>query len=386
VRVLVACSLGGAGHLNPLRPFLESLRAGGDEVLLVVPPALEARAIALGCPFRVGGEPPEVEVAPIREGIANAPARRAAVLSERDLFGRLCTTAMLPAMTTAFAEWKPQLVIRETCEYASAVLACRAGLAQVQVAISQAEVEASALETAAPALEAFGPGIVETIRSSPYLTRFPGSLDPAPYPDTRRYRLEPVAGRASLPRWWPDNTVPLAYLSFGSVTASLPIAPDIFSLGLEAVAELPLRVLFTVGNLGAVELGPLPANVHVEPWVPQEDVFGEASLVISHGGSGTVFGALAAGLPQVVLPLFADQFANGRRVEGAGAGLCVEGTVVNQDGRPRLSARDAPRVAAAVAAVLADPSYGAAAGRVAAEMAAQVPLADVLALLRAPSV
>jgi UDP:flavonoid glycosyltransferase YjiC (YdhE family) len=145
-------------------------------------------------------------------------------------------------------------------------------------------------------------------------------------------------------------------------------------------------VLFTVGKLGAVELGPLPANVHVEPWVPQEDVFGEASLVISHGGSGTLFGALAAGLPQVVLPLFADQFANGRRVEGAGAGLCVEGSVVNQNGRPRPSARDAPRVAAAVAAVLADPSYGAAAGLLAAEMGAQVPLADVLALLRAPSV
>jgi UDP:flavonoid glycosyltransferase YjiC (YdhE family) len=43
-----------------------------------------------------------------------------------------------------------------------------------------------------------------------------------------------------------------------------------------------------------------------------------------HGGSGTTLGALAAGLPLVVVPLFADQPVNARRVAAVGAGLAVE--------------------------------------------------------------
>lgn len=384
MRVLFACSLGGAGHLDPLGPFVEAVRAGGDEVLFVVPPSLEPRLAALGCPYRLGGAPPEAELATIRDGIATAPAPAAALLSERELFGRLCTAAMLPATSAAFAEWHPDLVIRETCEYSSAVVAARNGVVQAQVAISQAAIESSALETAAPALEAFEAGIVEAVRLSPYLTRFPSSLDPVDYPDTRRYRVGDRAAPAPLPRWWADSGLPLAYLSFGSVTASMSMASDVYTLAFEALRDLPLRVLFTVGkDLGAVDLGPVPDNVHVEQWVRQEDVFAESSVVISHGGSGTVFGALAAGLPQVVLPLFADQFANGRRLEDAGAGLCVEGRAREHGGRPRLSAADVSRIATSVVAVLNEPSYAIAAGGLAGEMAAQPPPEDVLTALLA---
>ena len=64
--------------------------------------------------------------------------------------------------------------------------------------------------------------------------------------------------------------------------------------------------------------------MHVERFVPQADVFGHASLVVTHGGSGTTLGALAAGLPLVVVPLFADQPDNARRVEAVGAGVIAE--------------------------------------------------------------
>jgi UDP:flavonoid glycosyltransferase YjiC (YdhE family) len=43
------------------------------------------------------------------------------------------------------------------------------------------------------------------------------------------------------------------------------------------------------------------------------DTATSADLVVCHGGSGTAFGALAAGVLIVVVPLFADQFENGRR-------------------------------------------------------------------------
>lgn len=38
-------------------------------------------------------------------------------------------------------------------------------------------------------------------------------------------------------------------------------------------------------------LGPIPTDVHVEPWVSQGRVFRHAAVVVCHGGSGTTLGA-----------------------------------------------------------------------------------------------
>src|SRR5438132_6872554 len=104
MRVLAACSLGGAGHLNPLLPFLRAARRRGDETLVIGPPALKEMVELAGFPFRAGGEPPEAAVAPIRERLPVAPPQEASVLGNRDLFGRLATTAMLPGMEQPCAE------------------------------------------------------------------------------------------------------------------------------------------------------------------------------------------------------------------------------------------------------------------------------------------
>jgi UDP:flavonoid glycosyltransferase YjiC (YdhE family) len=95
--------------------------------------------------------------------------------------------------------------------------------------------------------------------------------------------------------------------------------------------------------------------VRGRPWVPQADVLTDAAAVVCHGGSGTVLGTVAAGVPLVVAPMFADHAANARLVEAAGAGVTV--------GRA-----DAGSMADAVTAVLAEPGYRAAAGRLAAGM------------------
>ena len=55
---------------------------------------------------------------------------------------------------------------------------------------------------------------------------------------------------------------------------------------------------------------------------PQEAVMSEAALAIGHGGFGTTMTALAAGVPQLVMPLFAhDQYLNAERIQAVGAGL-----------------------------------------------------------------
>ena len=117
--------------------------------------------------FEGGGEPPESEVAPIREQLPVAPPAEAAVLGNRELFGRLAARAMLPAVTDVLDRWRPDLVVRDPCEYASAVAAARAGVPVAQVAIGLADVEWASIAIAAPALEEHGDTVVESIRHAP---------------------------------------------------------------------------------------------------------------------------------------------------------------------------------------------------------------------------
>ncbi len=379
MRVLAACSLGGSGHLEPLLPFLAAARRGGHETLVVGPPALTGMVEASGHPFSAGGEPPEADVAPIREQLPRLPASEASVLGNRELFGRLATAAMLPAMERIVADWQPDLVLRDPCEYASAVVAPQRGVATAQIAIGLAEVEWGSIGTAAPALESHRRGLTEELRRSPYVTRFPASIDRSPFPDTRRFRAPRGEGDRPLPDWWNGSRAPLVYVSFGTVLGHMSMAADVYRTAIDAVAGIDARVLLTVGRrFDPEQLDDVPANVHVERWVDQAVALDEAEVVVCHGGSGTTFGALAAGVPVVIVPLFADQFANGTKVTEAGAGIVVEpGRAGPGGGRHPLGRGDAPRIAEAIETVRTRGSYGDGAQRLAAEMGS-APAADTL--------
>ncbi len=165
----------------------------------------------------------------------------------------------------------------------------------------------------------------------------------------------------SCPGPWGDPDHPLVYVTFGSVTGSLGPFDGVFAEAVDGLAELPVRVLMTVGRrLDAETLRPLPANACVVPWWPQGCALKNAAAMLGHGGFGTTMGALANGVPQVVAPIFTvDQVANGRHVADSGAGLTVDpgpGGV-------------AP-ACALVPRLLDEPSYAERARAVAAEIAA----------------
>ena len=126
-----------------------------------------------------------------------------------------------------------------------------------------------------------------------------------------------------MPATWGDAAVPLVYVSFGSVTGSQERFGGMYSGVLAVLADLPIRVLMTTGNgYDLTHLQPLPANAYAIKWWPQEAVMSEAALAIGHGGFGTTMTALAAGVPQLVMPLFAhDQYLNAERIQAVGAGL-----------------------------------------------------------------
>ena len=381
MRVLAACSLGGAGHLRPLVPFLDQVRRSGGQTLVAGPPALADMAGATGHPFLAGGEPSEAQVRSIREQLPVLPPHEASVLGNRELFGRLAATAMLAAMERAVQDWRPDVILRDPCEYASAVVAARLGIPAAQVAIGLAEVEWGSIDVAAPALEAHRRGLADELRRAPYLTRFPAALDASPFPGTRRYR-EPAAPRGALPPWWAGTGAPLLYVTFGTVLGHMSFAGEVYRAVIDAVTGLDARVLVTTGHgFDPSRLRDVPGNVHLEAWVDQADVLAEAELVVCHGGSGTTYGALAAGVPLVVVPVFADQFANAPKVAQAGAGIPVHTGQGSQGRRRPVSREDAPRIRRAIETVLADGSYREAARAVAADMAAAPAIGTLLGQL-----
>jgi hypothetical protein len=337
-------------------------------------------------PFAAGGEPDEAAVAAIRERLPVVTPEEASRLANRDLFAGLALEAMFPAMEQICGQWHPDLILREPCEYSSAVVAASAGIPTAQVAISTAETEMASLAVAGTALDEHRTGLSDELGAMPYLTRFPASLDPSPFPTTVRYRSGSARVRP-LPDWWGGRDGPLVYVTFGTVLGYLSIATQVYRTVVDALSELTAaRVLLTVGtHFDPSTIGPIPDHIHVEPWVDQSDILPGAELVVCHGGSGTVFGALGAGVPVVAVPMFSDQSVNARLLVEAGAGLIVRSHVeddvvrieADDDDRPRPAIGNAfaSRIARSVRAVLQEPEYRAAARRVADEMEG-APLAE----------
>lgn len=351
-----------AGHFGPLVPWIDALRERGDDVLVVVPEAARQPAEDTGVPVLIGGSPDPAEVSELWRRFRTADSREASVIANREIFGRLNTAALLHSVEHAVTSHRPDIILHEATEYAGPFTALRARIRHAQVAISLAEVEHGSLAVATPALERYDP-LLTRLFAAPYLTRFPAVIDPSPYPDTRRYR-EPSPVPRPLPDWWDGSTDPLVYVTFGTVAAA--IGAGAYHAAVEALASLPVRVLITTGQ--DLDLGPMPPHIHVRPWVDHQDVFAAASAVICHGGSGTALGALAAGIPIVVYPMFADQAHNARALEDLGVAVIVESHGVGAARRMTYDPGIVPALRAAAERVLQDGPSRAAAQDMAADL------------------
>ncbi|HET8821418.1 MAG TPA: glycosyltransferase [Thermoleophilaceae bacterium] len=387
MRVLFS-STRGAGHFNPLVPFARAFERAGHEVLVAGPPVLTDAARGAGFDFRLFEPPPEDELGEIWARVPELPPEEANRVVVSEIFGRLNTTAALPGLRAAIEEWGADIVLRDPNEYGSALAAELHGIPHARVAISLVSVEELGIGIAAEAVdgirrrEGMSPDPAgDRLRNAPYLSTFPPSLDDGDAPDTHRFHdPEWDAPAGDLPDWWPGREdQPLVYVTFGSVAGQFPQALPVYGLAMRAVEDLPVRVLLTVGrDLDLDALPSAPDNVRVERWVPQQAVLGHAAAAVVHGGSGSTLGAIAAGVPLVVVPLFADQPQNAARVADVGAGVAV------------VPDREAPEAAMsplrdAILELLREESYRERAAALAAELRAQpvvdeaVPLAERLA-------
>jgi MGT family glycosyltransferase len=92
---------------------------------------------------------------------------------------------------------------------------------------------------------------------------------------------------------------------------------------LAALASEPVRVVATTNRVVPQRLIKVPANAVLVDWLSYSQLMPAASLVISHGGHGTVARALGAGTPVLVSPITGDMSETAMRVAWSGAGLSL---------------------------------------------------------------
>jgi UDP:flavonoid glycosyltransferase YjiC (YdhE family) len=109
---------------------------------------------------------------------------------------------------------------------------------------------------------------------------------------------------------------PFVYVTAGTEPPSVTFPwRELFAV----LGAIDVDAVATIGpHVDPATFGAVPPNIRVERFVPQGDLLGRASAVVSHGGAGSVLGTAAHGRPQLVVPLFADQWENGVAIDEAG--------------------------------------------------------------------
>lgn len=321
------------GHVEPLRPLAAAASDRGHDVAFATgEPALsELRERGLRC-FEAGrGSDTHGEFAErTRQLEAVEPIdRRIAFFTE--LFIGIELEPRLDGLLGVIDEWRPDVIVHEAAEPAAPIAAAIAGIPYATVGfgalLPDRLLEACAV-AAAPHWRSRGlePPPHAGFYRHLYVDPFPPSLQPPGIarPVTQPARLTPVVETdlSAAPAWITGLArEPTVYITLGTVwNRDL----SLFDAALAAVDGLAVNVVVTLGANGdPAALGEQPANVHVHRFVPQRLVLPFCDVMVCHGGSGTMLGGVAHGLPQLVLPQGADQFANADLLAATGAGRAL---------------------------------------------------------------
>jgi calicheamicin 3'-O-methyl-rhamnosyltransferase len=377
MRVLFSCTAGD-GHFTPLVPLARASADAGHQVVFATAARCTERVAAAGFDnLPAGRSVDEIaeEMAAFRIRIQEVPShdRRPETFAYR--FATLDAPAKLDALLAEATTWQPDLIVHETADLAAPPVAAALGVPSAQHSFGRLLPHAC-LERAAPLTaplwERLGlePDPLSGEYRGPYVDICPPSLQDASPPEgTRVLHLQPATPGVGDPAWRARLTGerPVVYVTLGTVFNDT----DRFGTILTALADVDATVLATIGrDNDPAELGQLPANVIVERYVPQADVLPLCHVAVGHGGSGSTLGALAHGLPMLLLPHGADQFENAQACAVLGVAQVLMPDALTAEG-----------VASAVRALLAESAPRAAAGLIAQEIAAMSTPQEVVAAL-----
>ena len=139
-------------------------------------------------------------------------------------------------------------------------------------------------------------------------------------PPGERIWMRPASAEALAgPAWLRTLKPPLVYVTLGTLFND----PRLLRTLIDALDGVGSAVVTTGRDVDPAELGPFPTHVRVERFLAQAHVLPLAAAAIGHGGSGSTLGALAHGVPLVLLPMGADQFHVAKCSASAGAAIVL---------------------------------------------------------------
>ncbi|MFD3683153.1 nucleotide disphospho-sugar-binding domain-containing protein [Streptomyces sp. NPDC058613] len=138
-------------------------------------------------------------------------------------------------------------------------------------------------------------------------------------------RYVPYNGGAVLPAWAIRRAArPRILLTLGTVVPLLPGGGSSLGMLIDALADLDAEVVLADDETDMSQFGKLPDNLVRAGFVPLSAILPDCSLIVHHGGSGTMAAAVHYGVPQLVVPSGADNELCARRVVERGLGLSVD--------------------------------------------------------------
>ncbi len=330
------------GHLLPLIPLTDALRARGHEVRI---------ASAGASVTRSGREVTDVSPGFRFDPVARRVLIRHPLLARAELAGTAGTRGVSllfaainkrleAGLTAVVRDWSPELVIHEPLAPVAALIAARYqipavlqenslydGPTLVSAVISRmvgdlAPIAAETLTIAPPSMVGSRHGLA--MRAVPY----------APAGDVPDWLREPPKGR---------RRIVVSRSTVGGPGRDTLMSSVVAAAGRSDVEIVLVRPDRRVAGRS------LPPGVRSVGWVPLQEILPTASGMIHHGGAGSVLTALAMGVPQLVVIGAGDRRRNAELVAQRGAGIAARAS----DIRPQLLDRlvSDPALASAAAEV-----------------------------------
>ena len=362
------------GHLYPMLPLMNAARRADHEVIVATganfAPEVERHGFAI---WSVGPSAQQVRAQSATTD-DDPPMDQLGQMVEAGmrLFGRP-GIARARDLTPLAADWQPDLVVHELTEAAGWQAAAVSGAIDVMHGFGTHIpylVDAMQIVLGAVRSELGRSDRSRDLTDVPYVDPCPPLLQPpGGTPFGNVLPLRPEMGVVHPGEELPESMRNLPYEKTVYLTLGTAFnVPQLLAQAIDAVRDLQDNVIITTGpGVDPSSFGPVPPHIAMAAFVPQALILKHCSAVVSHTGSGTMLGALGDGLPQVCLPMGADQFSNADQIARTGAGIVVP-----------PDARTPQTIRAAIEEVLDNPSYVAGARVLQADIAAMPSANEVL--------
>lgn len=270
-----------------------------------------------------------------------------------DRWYRVVNEPMTAELVEFARYWRPDLIVWEQATYAGPIAAKAIGVPHVRIpwcldifgktrehyrTLARQRPEAGRTdplgEWLAASVEAYGAEFSEDMVTG-HLTidQYPTPLQLRADIDYLPMRYVPYNGVSVVPEWLrePPERQRVCFTLGVSATQRFGGYPVKVDEILEALSDIDAEVVATVAEKVQQEIGSVPENVRMVPFVPLNALMPTCAAAVNHGAFGTINTTALAGVPQLTIPEQHDNPPVCNRLAAYGAGLTVYYTDVSGD-------------------------------------------------------